>query len=1235
MSNQRDDRSPRLRTGRSLRLELLEPRHLLTAANLLVTEFMASNASAVTDGDGVNSDWIEIYNADAVAVDLSDYFLTDSADNLTRWAFPQVVLAPGEYFVVFASSPLDELGHPLDDYVDQGGKLHANFSLSAGGEYLGLVHEDPISHALSVVDEYAAAYPEQCNNVSYGVNSEGVLAYFTSFTPGAANGLGVTGAVADTSFSIDRGFYDAPFQVEITSETPGAQIFYTTNGSVPTQFSGTLYTGALTIDKTTVLRAAAYKADHLPTNVDTQTYLFVDDIVRQDRAATLAAGFPASWGSFSGTDYGLDPDVIGTFDQNGNSLGGDTFNGIYAATIKDDLLALPTLSIVMNMSDMFGTNGIYTVPTADGYEKAASVEWIATDGSEEFQIDAGIQIQGGAFRSHSLTRKHSFRLAFRGDYGASSLGFPLFGDSATEEFNTLVLRAGSNDSYSWNSARFTEQYVRDEFGRSLQRAAGHASPHGGFVHLYINGFYWGLYNPVERPDAEFAASYFGGEPGQWDSVHEGFPTSGDAVAWNAARVKAEAAETSLVDFMELQGKNLDGTPSATVAPLLNVESYIDYLAINIWGGNWDWPFKNYWAARDRNPDTTTGFEFFNWDFEGTMGNGSMSPLNATTLDQNFLSPSGGSSANAGRFHYHLENNPEYRIQFADRVHKFFFNGGILTPEALVERYAPLAAQVERAIVAESARWGDMHFPSSPLTLTEWTAQRDWILDTYLLERSAIVLQELKSFGLYPNVEAPTFSQHGGEVPENFLLGVSAPVGEMWYTLDGSDPRQIGGGINSAALLYDGNPLVISGETVVKARVLIDGRWSALNEAAFSAALTGDVTKLRITELHYHPVDAEEHEFIEVTNTSAGPVSLDGVSIGSFASEPYLFPNGLTLGAGERIVVARNPTIFQARYGDDIELSPLGYANANLSNGGESISLLGPGGQLLQHFTYDDAGEWPTAPDGGGPSLEYVGPFDQDAADPNDALGDPYDDPTNWRASANDGGSPGTDGNIVAADADFNGDGEVNGMDFLTWQRNYGRIGNALHSQGDADRNGAVNQHDLSAWESQYGAVGEPRPDDADFNDDGQVNGLDFLAWQVNYAMQSGASLDQGDANRDGAVDSDDLVVWESQYGNPPPLVAAITTGDEDPAPLAALMSSVSDGDLTAYAALLSADSAPRDEALEESAVDEIFLEVAVSTPAVSASSESLHDAALASVTYPRADDELAVELVALLDDKLV
>ena len=98
-----------------------------------------------------------------------------------------------------------------------------------------------------------------------------------------------------------------------------------------------------------------------------------------------------------------------------------------------------------------------------------------------------------------------------------------------------------------------------------------------------------------------------------------------------------AARSSFDEYQALQGRNPDGSPNPDIPHLLDVPNYVDYLIVNVWGGNWDWPWKNWWAGRDRTA-ASTGFKFYCWDFENTMGNNrSRSPLSKNALQNNFSS----------------------------------------------------------------------------------------------------------------------------------------------------------------------------------------------------------------------------------------------------------------------------------------------------------------------------------------------------------------------------------------------------------------------------------------------------------------------------------------------------------------------------------------------------------------------------------------------------------------------
>jgi hypothetical protein len=586
------------------------------------------------------------------------------------------------------------------------------------------------------------------------------------------------GTLIELKFEPSHGFYDQEILVSITADKPYSAIHYTLDGRVPAVTVGQstlLYQNPIAINKTSVIRATAIFANGSKSEVMTQTYLFVEDIIRQDYQATLNAGFPSRWGTLT-PDYGMDPDIVNDPE--------------YGARLKEALLSIPSLSIVMNIDDLFGVNGIYTnsEETGEDWERPGSAELIFPDQREGFQINCGVRIQGGWFRQDLGTKKHSFRLLFKAEYGPTKLRYPLFGDDAADRFDTIVLRAGANDGYSWNSARYTEQYTRDEFGRRLHAWMGNVSPHGMFLHLYLNGIYWGLYNSVERPDDSFSAFYHGGDKGDWDVVKDGELQSRSMAAWNQLLSKCRNGMSSLVNYMNIQGRNPDGTRNSDFPVLLDVQNYIDYMIVNMWGGNWDWPWKNYCIARDRT-EASTGFQFYVWDYENTMGNNrDRSPLNMDRV-------AGLTSMGAGvaELHIGLAENQNYRLLFADRIQKYFFNGGPFSPESLIDRYRELASQVELAIIPESARWGDQHYSTDPLTEDDWYVERDWVLTTYLSQRSDIVLDQFRKANLYPAIDAPVFqvngaAQHGGVIASGDQVSMSASEGTIYCTLDGSDPR---------------------------------------------------------------------------------------------------------------------------------------------------------------------------------------------------------------------------------------------------------------------------------------------------------------------------------------------------------------------------------------------------------------------------------------------------------------
>ncbi len=797
---------------------------------LSISELMASNQSTVLDFEGKFSDWIELHNAGSEAVMLEGWSLSDERKNPGKWVFPAVKIEAGAYLLVFASDK---------NSLESGEELHCNFKLSSVGEYLALYSPEGVVY--SCFDTYPALEAD----VSYGY-IDSCLFFFEQATPGLPNEQSNAIRLVAPVCSHPRGYYDTSFVLTMQAPVPGADIYYTLDGSLPVAGSGTLYEQALSITGNTILRAICAKEDFLPSKTSTLSYLFIDDILNQ---SNRPEGYPEFWGNYAqktGTaiaDYEMDPELIG--------------EAAYAGSVREGLRDLPVISIAGDKNHFFShekdpVNGgiyIFTGPpvgsdtTGDGWERPVSFEYFNTDDSVSLQMNCGIRIHGGHSRLAEKSPKHSFRLVFRPEFGPARLDFPFFGPEGPEELNAVVLRAGFCNSWihSDESGRTIAQYIRDAWAKNTQLQMGHPASYNSYAHLFINGLYWGLYNPSERIDDDFCEIHFGGNKEDYDVIKQEeeqnnivYAADGELTAWNNL-ISALKYTPGQAVYQQIQGRNPDGSPHASKEALLDMQNYIDYMLINFYGGNTDWDHHNWIAVRDRtNP--AQGFRIICWDSEHIL----------KSLSENKLSLN---KANCPSFIFQqLRNCPQFRLDFADRAQKHFFNGGLLSPEGTATTWTAIADVIDNAVYAESARWGDyrrdVHPSSPPGALyrkdVHYDAQKKHLLESYFPERSKIFIDQLKAASLFPQVEAPEILLNEDEVKRDTLsiydvLSLRADKGSIYYSLDGRDPLDWSGGqeavLSASSRLYTG-AFSPDSSLILKARTLYNNNWSALSEKQF-------------------------------------------------------------------------------------------------------------------------------------------------------------------------------------------------------------------------------------------------------------------------------------------------------------------------------------------------------------------------------------------------------------------
>lgn len=789
---------------------------------------------------------------------------------------------------------------------------------------------------------------------------------FVEPTPGGPNGAGYAGLVAMVTFSVDHGLFETPFALTLVSPTPETSLAYTVDGSEPSSTRGVIIPGpsvTLQVSATTVVRAVGIRDDFAPAEINTRSYIFPGDVAAQKRPADL----PASWPGGHPTDFAIDSRVV-----NGAKPG-------YG--FRDALTSIPTLSIVTPRPGLFGAaNGIYlnSGTHGDAWERPASVEWIRPDGRPGFQHNAGLRIHGGISRDKGFTPKHGFSTRFRSRYGTAKLDYALFSDPSLIGFDQLTLRAGSTDTWpcvEWDSLvdgqkrwyRKDSSYVRDQWVRDSQIALGWPSGHGAYAHLYLNGLYWGLYNVCERPDDAFAALHFGGDREEYDVLADFAELhAGNADAWNRLMSLAGTDLTSNANYFRLLGQNSNGTRNPNMEVLLDVDNLIDYMILHIYITADDWPVHNWWASRRRGP-LSTGFKFFAWDQE--ISNNSV--VKQHNSSGQFITDV--DLPNTPAYVYaRCRLNPEFRLRFADRVQKHLFHGGALTSSNALARWNARIGEIDQAVVAESARWGDYQRPSKPyLREVEWLTNRNWMRQVYFPTNTLIALRRFRNANLFPATGVPTANQLGGLVTNGFqlVLNPTGAASTLYYTTDGLDPRRVGGAIGVTAKIYDG-PIPVTAHSLIRARVRNGSSWSPLLEAEFFVPT--DYSALQPTEIHYHPpdaggIDGDGFEFVELTNLGTRTLDLAGLRF--TAGIDFQFPENTPLAPGGVFLLAANSFNFAFQFrGVRVD----GVYQGRLANSGDTLTLHHDAGFDLFSFAYQDSAPWPVAADGAGASLQRLG-----------------------------------------------------------------------------------------------------------------------------------------------------------------------------------------------------------------------------------------------------------------------
>ena len=594
-------------------------------------------------------------------------------------------------------------------------------------------------------------------------------------------GLAVVRSTAQPRFSQPHGLYvGGTLTVAITPTDSLAEVRYTTDGSEPTA-SSQLYTSPLRMRATTLLRAVEVKGDSVTSAVSTASYLFISSVLNQKNNPT---GYPTTWGAYTqirGTataDYEMDAEMTG--------------DAQLRPKIIEGLQSLPVLSIVTDKDNLFShendpdRGGIYifTGPpvgdtTGHGWTRPASVELFGNVESAtrhdtlDLTTTCGLRLHGGHGRLAEKNPKHSFRLVFKEKYGPKTLQYPLFGRDEPQKFDQLVLRCHFGNTWQhWDEGnRQKAQYTRDVWARRMQRRMGGTSVNALYVHLFLNGMYWGLYNMAERVDEQFGKDHLGGKKSDMDVIkveEDGGnhleAAEGDMEAWNLmVKTAARAADDNYYEQL--------------ADSLLDIGQFIDYMLINQYAGNTDWDYHNWYAIRRRGTDSQ-GFRFLCWDTE----------IIFDSRSQNVLTTNNGNASPTGIFHNLLKND-RFALRYLRRAREVLAKDGLLGQQSVVEVWDSLYNTISTALYDEAARWGDyrrdVHRWQSAGQLytvdNQYKTERNRLLTQYFPVRSDRVLSQITNF--------VHVDETGVDSPVD-----NSPHGYRYYDLQGRPVERPGKGV---------------------------------------------------------------------------------------------------------------------------------------------------------------------------------------------------------------------------------------------------------------------------------------------------------------------------------------------------------------------------------------------------------------------------------------------------------
>ncbi len=537
-----------------------------------------TGVKAVYDKDGETKtelcDWIELYNPTDSSVDVSGYQLkkTDLIGDVKTEAVNGTAVVPSKgYLVLYCNKYLDSSMVDSKPYI----------SMNLSSDSLDLDLQSSTSESVDTL-----TVPSLVDDTTYARIPDGSEDCKTVLpTPGESNN-NAKAFIQAPEFSKESGAFNDSFSLEMTAEE-GAEIYYTTDGSIPTdkseKYSGEIKVVDRTSEKNVLSAISKYKltdSDHAGWDGNSEPTVKVDK-------ATVIRAVAIKDGELSNV----------------------VTKSYFVGKTNETYAGVPIISIVTDADNLFDDEiGIYLQKNCTNkgkeWERPVHIDYIKNNEAVLSQ-ECGIRIQGGYSRGEY---QKSLRLYARSDYGEKSFKYDFFDGKAKDtegnvikSFKKITLRNGGNDA---NYVKYKDSLLQTcVLDRSFSTQASIPCI------AFINGEYWGIYTMQEDYNDDYAESHFGVNKDNVvmikpDSANNNIPKieegeDADLELWN-----------NFVSYVKDSSKDFSKKSDyEEISEMIDLDSFADYVAAETYISNEDWSGKNWEVWRTRTVDTETGGKY--------------------------------------------------------------------------------------------------------------------------------------------------------------------------------------------------------------------------------------------------------------------------------------------------------------------------------------------------------------------------------------------------------------------------------------------------------------------------------------------------------------------------------------------------------------------------------------------------------------------------------------------------